>query len=121
MLDDGGGGGGGAFDQFANLAQSGGFAISASGGEALLQAIRGLRDWLDEELGTLDYLSSQPRLGSSNGAEVMKPYVQAVAVDNHGFIPMLVKLGTSLESAETGIKAAMDNYGRADEDGVITA
>lgn len=120
MLDDGGGGGGG-FDQFANLAQSGGFAISASGGEALLQAIRGLRDWIEAEGLRLNQLSVQPKLGSSNGAEIMKPYLQAVAMDEQGFLPSLDELSVSLEAAEKGITAAIVNYRDADEDGVISA
>jgi len=119
MLDDGGGGGG-AFDQFANLAQSGGFAISASGGEALLQAIRALRDWIDEQGFTATQLTVQPKLGTSNGAEIMKPYMVSVATDEEGFIPVLAKLSDSLLKAEDAIGAAMSNYGAADEDGVIT-
>ena len=120
MLDDGGGGGG-AFDQFANLAQSGGFAISASGGEALLQAIRALRDWIDEQSFSAQIMASQPKLGSSNGAEVMKPYMVDVATDERGFIPALAKLGTSLLKAEEAIRLAMNNYRDADDDGVVTA
>jgi hypothetical protein len=97
-------------DNFANIASSGGFAISETGGKALIQAIHHLAAWVDDERGTLVTLAQQPKLGSSNGAQVMKPYIAEVASDGNGFMPMLLKFRESLGKAEQAINDAMNNY-----------
>ncbi|HEX2133764.1 MAG TPA: hypothetical protein VHH15_19635, partial [Actinophytocola sp.] len=92
LIAAGGGGGGGikaAAKSFASAAASGGFAVNETGGQALLAAIREMRDWIDSQEFDLQRLAQEPPLGSSHGAETMKPYVAKVASDNQGFVTML--------------------------------
>ena len=107
-----------SFKEFAQGAASGSFAISETGGKALLQAIRNMKDWVDENRGDVSELSIQPKLGESHGAKVMSPFVAKVASDDQGFVPMLMKLRESLEDAEKGINDAMKNYQAMDQRGV---
>jgi hypothetical protein len=104
-----------SFAVFAKGAASGSFAISETGGKALLQAIRNMKDWVDENRGDVSQLSVQPKLGGSHGANVMAPFVAEVASDDQGFVPMLMKLRESLEDAERGITDAMKNYQAMDQ------
>jgi hypothetical protein len=104
----------GSAKSFANLASAGGFAVNETGGQALLSAIREMRDWIDTEGRNLTILTQEPPLGSSHGAETMKPYVAEVASDNQGFVTMLQEFRTSLDDAERGIKAAMASYQETD-------
>ncbi|HEV8559493.1 MAG TPA: hypothetical protein VGR06_24390 [Actinophytocola sp.] len=106
-----------SFAVFAKGAASGSFAISETGGKALLQAIRNLKDWVDENQHDVQRLGMEPQLGTSHGANVMKPHVANVATDGQGFMPMLTKLRESLEDAEQGIKDAMANYQAMDQRG----
>ena len=106
---------GASFMEFAKGAASGSFAISETGGKALLQAIRNMKDWVDENRGDVSQLSVQPKLGGSHGASVMAPFVADVAGDDQGFVPMLMKLRESLEAAERGINDAMKNYHAMDQ------
>ncbi|MCT2585924.1 hypothetical protein [Actinophytocola gossypii] len=104
----------GSAKSFANLASTGGFAVNETGGQALLAAIREMRDWIDAQGYGLNMLAQQPPLGSSHGAETMKPYVADVASDKQGFITMLQEFRTSLDDAERGIQAAMASYQETD-------
>jgi hypothetical protein len=99
---------------FAKAAADGSFAVSETGGQALLQAIREMRDWINGQDVKLTQLSQTPPLGGSHGAEALKPYVRDVAADHQGFIVMLKAFGDSLAEAEKGIKAAMGNYRHMD-------
>jgi hypothetical protein len=108
---------GASFQEFAKVASSGSFAISETGGKALLQAIRNLKDWIDENQYDAQRWGEEPQLGQSHGANVMKPHVANVATDGQGFLPNLLSLRASLDDAEAGIKAAMDNYAAMDERG----
>lgn len=99
----------------ARVAATGGFAINDTGGQALLNAIRNMRDWVDENRVRLDLLRFEPPLGSSHGADAMKPHVVQVATDGEGFLPMLMKFRESLASAEQGINDAMRNYQSMDQ------
>jgi hypothetical protein len=108
---------GGAFDaigksmaDFAAGAAAGAFAVSESGGAALRSAITEMARWVDDNVGPLRSLAREPELGSSHGAETMKPFVAQVAADGQGFLPMLMKFRESLEKAEQGIIDAMNNY-----------
>ncbi len=104
---------------FAVSAASGEFAINPdTGGDALLKAIRDMKDWVDERRAHLNLLTNQPPLGTSHGANTMKPYVAEVATDSQGFIPMLLKFRESLDDAEKGISDAIDNYRELDQRGV---
>ncbi|MFC4858824.1 hypothetical protein [Actinophytocola glycyrrhizae] len=91
-------------------AADGSFAVSETGGQALLVAIREMAKWVDDNLADLGTLAQQPALGTSHGAEAMKPYVQEVATDNEGFLTMLQQFRASLVDAEEGVLGAMDNY-----------
>jgi hypothetical protein len=95
---------------FAKAAAEGSFSVSESGGRALLEAIREMRDWIDSQGGRLTLLQQQPQLGGSHGAATMKPFVQDVASDQQGFITMLQAFRDSLDQAEQGINTAMRNY-----------
>jgi hypothetical protein len=91
-------------------AADGSFAVNETGGKALLVAIREMARWVDDNLADLGTLAQQPALGSSHGAEAMKPYVTEVATDQRGFLTMLQEFRASLVDAEAGVIGAMDNY-----------
>jgi hypothetical protein len=127
MLVPGGGGGaapdfnviGQSMADFAAGAAAGAFAVNESGGDALLAAIRGMAAWVDNNIRKLRSLAQEPGLGTSHGAETMKPFVAQVATDDRGFLPMLEKFRQSLQSAEQGIIDAMGNYSRMDAGGAV--
>lgn len=122
MADGGGGGGdtgkfGASMDMLKQAATDGQFAVNETGGKALLEAIREMAKWVDDNLADLGTLGQQPALGSSNGAAVMKPYVAEVATDQEGFLTMLREFRNSLVDAEAGVVGAMNNY-KTIEDGI---
>jgi hypothetical protein len=106
---------GAAIGQFAEAAKMGGFAVSETGGKALLEAVKDMALWVDENLDSLGALDRQLPLGSSNGAAAMKPYMQNVASDKQGFLTQLREFRSSLAAAEEGITAAMKNYNNIDQ------
>ena len=111
MLDIGGGGGIVAnAKSFAKLAAAGDFAVNETGGKALLAAIDKMRDWIDEQGLHLNRLAQPAPLGSSQGAETMRPFLQEVAQDREGFITTLQEFRQSLDEARQGIEAAMASY-----------
>jgi Pyruvate/2-oxoacid:ferredoxin oxidoreductase gamma subunit len=97
------------------MAADGGFEVNQAGGEALLGAIRHMKDWLNSQENKLFALRQELPLGSSHAAQVMKPYVQNVAVDEQGFLTQLAKFRESLSQAEQGIQTAMANYHATEE------
>ncbi|MCE7009735.1 hypothetical protein LWC34_44040 [Kibdelosporangium philippinense] len=130
-VDEGGGGGqrsvdwgdigkgigsiGASMDAFAGAAASGGFEVNETGGQALLNAIRGMKRWVDrQQMGLLDIAQRLP-LGGSHAAQVISPYVQQVAIDDQGFLTQLAQFSESLEKAEKGIETAMANYRATEE------
>ncbi len=100
--------------QFAALAANGEFAVNERGGQALLKAIRNLIEWIDDQQVRSAYLQQIAKLGTSNNAQVMQPFLQNVASDGSGFITQLQQLRTTLIDAEAGIRQAMANYQHAD-------
>jgi hypothetical protein len=96
--------------QFASMAVDGGFEVNQSGGDALLDAIRRMRDWTDGQELRLWRLAQPMPLGTSHAAQVMKPYMQQVATDEQGFLSRLREFRESLDNAERGIQTAMANY-----------
>ena len=101
---------------FKKAAAEGSFAVSEEGGRALLEAITEMRDWINGQGDRLYRLQQQPALGTSHGAEALKPFSQSVATDQEGFITMLRAFGDSLDQAEQGIQEAMNNYKTMDTD-----
>ncbi len=99
---------------FAASAASGAFAVSPTGGDALRAAITEMAQWVDDNAARVRSLAQEPKLGSSHGAETMKPFVAEVAADSQGFLPMLTKFRESLSKAEEGVIAAMNNYNATD-------
>lgn len=99
-----------SMDNFANMASGGGFEVNETGGEALLAAIRTMREWVNNQQGELQFLAQQMPLGGTNAAKVIAPYVQQVAVDGQGFLTQLAQFNESLTKAEEGINRAMANY-----------
>ncbi|GAA3021435.1 hypothetical protein [Actinokineospora globicatena] len=108
-----------AMNDFAGNAASGRFAVNERGGEALLAAIRNMAAWVDSQSNRLRALAQTPQLGTSNNAQVMKPYMQQVAVDDQGFLTQLTSFRESLVKAEEGIKQAMANYRQTDDENAI--
>jgi hypothetical protein len=102
---------------FASSAASGTFGISETGGQALLTAIRNMKDWVDQNRSELWRWGEEPPLGTSHGADTMKPFVVQVATDEQGFVPMLMKFRESLTDAEQGITDAIRNYHAMDQRG----
>ncbi|MCG8920800.1 hypothetical protein L6E12_34095 [Actinokineospora sp. PR83] len=105
-----------SMEAFVGAAAAGQFAVNQHGGDAMLAAIRKMADWIADNRGRWIVLAQEPLLGSSNAAEVMKPFVQQVAVDPRGFLTQLNALAKSLSQAEVAIKQAMENYREVDED-----
>ncbi|MBM7773387.1 ribosomal 50S subunit-associated protein YjgA (DUF615 family) [Actinokineospora baliensis] len=101
--------------EFASAAARGGFAVNEHGGTALLKAIANLIEWIDEQQVELRLLTRVAQLGSSNNAEIMKPYLQQVATDDRGFITQLLQLRASLTQGEEAIRQAMANYQQVDQ------
>jgi hypothetical protein len=114
MLDVGTGGIAASMKAIRSLGAEGHFAISESGGEALIQAFREMGTWVDNNLVQLNLIAQEPPLGSSHGATTIKPYVQQVATDQQGFITMLKEFRKALRDAELGVQDAMRNYEQID-------
>lgn len=114
MLDAGGGGGVPSMDGFMAAAASGAFAVSESGGQALLSAIRDLAEVVDNNILDLRETNRALPLGGSNGANQMKPYMRDVLTDDQGFVTRLKEFRQSLVDAEAAINAAMANYKSTD-------
>jgi hypothetical protein len=94
---------------FKQSAASGHFAVSESGGQGLLSALRALLDYVVAAEG-IQQLDQQPQLGGSYGARVMAPFVQRVASDQQGFLTQMTRLRDVLADAEDGVRQAMANY-----------
>jgi hypothetical protein len=95
---------------FAKTAAEGGFEISEKGGDHLLKAIDDFQNWINDQSHRIGLLEQERRLGASNGAKVIGPFVQRVASDDQGFITQLRALGDSLDKARDGIELAIKNY-----------
>jgi hypothetical protein len=96
-------------------ATSGSFAVNETGGQALLTAIRDLAKVVDDNLADFRTVSRTLPLGSSNGANLMKPYMADVQSDDQGFFTRLKEFRDSLVDAEAAVQAAMKNYGHMEE------
>jgi hypothetical protein len=124
-VDDSGGGSsqpppgwgsiGDSMARFASMAADGGIEVNDTGGQALLNAIHKMQDWVSSQETKLYQLAQEMPLGSSHAAQVMKPYVQQVATDGQGFLTTLNQFRESLKNAEQGIKTAMANYRATEE------
>jgi hypothetical protein len=121
-LDDSGGGGTpppksimDSMASFASTAASGGFEVTERGGKDLIDVIDKFQAWIADRSEMIGYLEQERKLGTSNGAKVMAPYVQQVATDEQGFITQLRALDESLAKAKEGIAKAMENYRRTEE------
>lgn len=99
-----------SMDAFASQAASGLVAVNETGGQALLRAIKEMRQWIDGVGMDMQWLEQAPKLGGSGGAQTISPYAQQVATDAKGFIPVLKQFANSLNKAEEGIRTAMANY-----------
>jgi hypothetical protein len=110
MLEADGGGGLPSMVGFVEAAANGSFAISPTGGQALIKAIHDLAKFVDDNLSDTNVATQQPPLGNSNGAKLMKPYMVDVLTDDQGFYTRLKEFRDSLVDAEAAINAAMKNY-----------
>jgi hypothetical protein len=100
---------------FANTAAAGGFEVSDTGGEPLLKAIDGFQRWVDDHSDRITMLEQERKLGTSNAAQVMAPFVKEVVTDDQGFVTQLKALRDSLNKAREGIQKAMENYRQTEE------
>lgn len=117
MLDAGGGGGGvPSMTDLKDAATAGSFAVNEDGGQKLLTAIRDMAAWVDGNLADLGTAHRALPLGTSEGANLMKPYIQEVFTDDQGFVTRLREFRNSLVDAEAAIIAAMKNYKNTDGD-----
>jgi hypothetical protein len=120
-MDDGGGGGApiqsimDSMNAFAGVAAAGGIEVSETAGKDLIRVIEDFQHWISANSDKLGLLEQERKLGSSNGAKTMMPYVRNVASDSQGFITQLRALRDSLDKAREGINKAMENYRRTDE------
>jgi hypothetical protein len=101
--------------KFAKTAAEGGFEISKEGGDHLIKAIDDFQNWVDDQSEILRALEQDRRLGSSNGAKVIGPFMQQVVTDDQGFITQLRALRDSLKEARKGIELAVDAYTRTEQ------
>jgi hypothetical protein len=110
VLEAGGGGGLPSMAVLVEAAAQGTFAVNETGGKALLEAIHELAKCVDGNLSKANFVAQQLPLGSSNGANLMKPYMVDVVTDDQGFYTRLKEFRDSLDDAEAAIIAAMKNY-----------
>lgn len=101
---------------FANAAKQGQFSVNDAGGKALLGAIQEMQQWLDSQDAVMDRLMRTGEYGESHAAGVVEPYMNQVASDHDGLLPMLKKFRNVLKDAEDAIHKAMQNYQRTDGD-----
>jgi hypothetical protein len=106
---------GASMGAFAGIAAGGGFEVNETGGQALLNALNSMRQWVTEQQGALVDIAQRLPLGSSDTAKVIAPYAQQVATDNQGFLTQLQEFATSLDNAIKGIQTAMANYKATEE------
>jgi hypothetical protein len=95
---------------FAASAKAGQFSVNDAGGKALLGAIQEMQAWLGSQFRQADSFSRTGEYGKSHGAGVVEPYMNQVATDADGLIPMLEKFQGALNDAQDAINKAMENY-----------
>ncbi|EWC60052.1 hypothetical protein UO65_4618 [Actinokineospora spheciospongiae] len=107
---------GASMNAFAGAAAAGQFAVNEHGGKAILDAIKKMADWIEGQEFDLAQLEQEPLLGSSNAAQVMKPFMVQVATDANGFITQLMAFKDTLRQADQAIRLAMENYREVDQE-----
>jgi hypothetical protein len=110
MLDAGGGGGLPSMASLKDAAMSGAFTVNETGGQALLTAVRDMAAWVDDNLADYKTTYRGLPLGTSNGAKLMKPYMDEVFTDDQGFFTRLREFRASLVDVEAAIVEAMKQY-----------
>jgi hypothetical protein len=101
---------------FAQSAKAGQFSVNDAGGKALLGAIQEMQGWLSSQFMDADSFSRTGEYGQSHGAVVVEPYMNNVATDADGLIPMLEKFQGILNDAQKAIGKAMENYQQTESD-----
>lgn len=116
-LDEGGGAAGQAgsslwnsVQQFTRLAADGGFAVSPTGGQPMLDVLDRFIREMDDQEDKLQFISREPPLGRLEGGKVMAPFMVQVATDENGFVTRFRELRPILIKAREGIAKAMANY-----------
>jgi hypothetical protein len=93
-----------------------GFAVSETGGNALIKAINTMHDGVMEALQDSDILAQEPPLGTTPASQVYKPFLATIATDpDQGFITAMQKLQTDLEQAKELIQKSMAAYQESDQ------
>jgi hypothetical protein len=95
---------------FVAAAAQGSYAVSPTGGEALLDVIANFKAGMTATEKDLEYVSQRPPLGQLEGGKVMAPIMENVATDPSGFATRHNELRDYLTKVEDAIKQAMANY-----------
>jgi len=99
-------------DVMHKAAMSKDLEIDPQGAQAMIKAL----DKLEAGLGDMNSahghdIQAQPALGDSNGANVMKPWMQQVATDgSNGFFPVVDQFKEQIGKFREAVKAAEHNY-----------
>lgn len=103
---------------FVQAAQSGGFGISDSAGQAMLKAIHHCQDGLETAQYEIRMIQQNTKLGISPDALVMTKFNKEVAAGgSNSAVTALESLREILTQMEAGVIEAMKHYHRTDEDG----
>ncbi|ATE57029.1 hypothetical protein CNX65_30170 [Actinosynnema pretiosum] len=106
-------------NSLAQLASSGGFAISRAGAENYLKAIDEALRKLGDLRGTLYELQQETKLGTSPDAIAMSKYNVENAVGGKGTIgvvPAIEQLTIALGQAREAMEKAAENYREVETD-----
>ncbi|MEV0680743.1 hypothetical protein AB0I60_29930 [Actinosynnema sp. NPDC050436] len=98
-------------------ATAAGFAISAQGGRALLDAIEAMQAELSVALSDASLLAQEPPLGTTPAARVYRPFLASIAGDPaQGFYPALQRLSQDLTQLAADVRQSMDLYETTEDD-----
>ena len=84
--------------------------------DAMMDAVRRSADVMHKAAMSMNSahghdIQAQPALGDSNGANVMKPWMQQVATDgSNGFFPVVDQFKEQIGKFREAVKAAEHNY-----------
>lgn len=105
-----------AAEGIAGAVAEGKLAITKEGGEALIQALDEYQQWYTSRANILQIAAQAPKLGSSNAAKVVSPYMEQVGTDAHGYVTQMTKLAQAVDKFKESIHQAMAAYGKTDQE-----
>ena len=104
-----------SMNNFAVAAQAGKFAVDATGGKALIQWANEIKSWYADNVVALQNAAVAPKLGGSNAAKVVSPYMSQVGQDGQGYLQQMQALAQQMDKFIDTVNQAMNNYKHADE------